>query len=230
MFTGIIKKIGTVSKIIEQTEGHLSIEIETGFLDLSLGESVAVNGVCLTVEHLLQSQATFFISPETLDKTNLRALRLGSSLNLERALSLNDRLSGHWVQGHVDAQSELLDFHSHEKTWFMKFSLNPSLLCYCVKKGSITVNGVSLTVNHIQLSKENIHAEQNIHGQTYPQTHPSYFEVALIPHTWAHTNLSQLSRGDFVNIEVDILAKYVESLLAHPDKNPERYNDAFNRS
>jgi riboflavin synthase len=195
MFTGIIQSLGTV-KTLEGVENALRIRVATGFDDLTLGESVAINGVCLTVAELAPKEsgkglATFFLSPETLMRTSLGALKAESAVNLERAMRAADRLSGHWVQGHVDGLAKLVSVAelgggSHA----LRLQLPRNLLPYLVEKGSITLDGISLTVNRL-------HA-------------PDQFEVAIIPHTWEHTHLHQLSAGAELNVEVDILAKYVE--------------------
>jgi len=198
MFTGIIERQGKVLNLESQGDS-LKILVASGYSDLELGESVAVNGVCLTVAELPSSSsgdASFFISSESLQRTNLGSLKLGSLLNLERALTLQTRLSGHLVQGHVDGKAKLLEIVPGSESYPMSFELPEELSRYCVEKGSITMNGVSLTINS---------ATETVGNRVR-------VDVRLIPHTWSHTNLSQLAPGDFVNIEVDILAKYVERL------------------
>jgi riboflavin synthase len=198
MFSGIIEKLG---KVIDtsRTSDSLKIRVQTGYPDLENGESVAVNGVCLTVaERTNEGEAFFFLSQETLDRSNLGSITKGTLLNLERALTLQTRLSGHWVQGHVDGKSKLLEVISHSESHALQFEIPLSVSRYCVEKGSITLNGISLTINSIRETADR-----------------AEIGIMIIPHTWTHTNLSQLKAGDEVNVEVDILAKYVERLSTH---------------
>jgi riboflavin synthase len=195
MFTGIIENKGRISNL-ERIGGSLQIHVETGFPDLAVGESVAVNGVCLTATHpTAEGGCDFFLSPETLDKSNLGKISSGDYLNLERALTLQTRLSGHWVQGHVDGKANWLSAHPESECFVVRFLIPKELARYCVEKGSICLNGVSLTINAIEDAPES-----------------SVIQITIIPHTWTHTNLSKLKLGDTVNVEVDILAKYVERL------------------
>ena len=197
MFTGIIQNLGKVTGV-EAVENALKLRVATGFSDLVLGESVAIQGVCLTVAAAPDTSGTeseFFLSPETLARTTLGNLKPGSSLNLERALRAGDRMSGHWVQGHVDGLADLVSTGElGGGSYQLVFRLPENLLPYLVEKGSISLNGVSLTVNSLRA--------------------PDLFEVALIPHTWDATDLHTLKPGDRVNVEVDILAKYVERQTA----------------
>ncbi len=202
MFTGIIEAQERVLRTEKQVDS-LQITLPCHFTGVALGESIAVNGACLTVAQILPpslpesvQDLVFFISAETLEKTNLGQIQKNSSVNLERAITLNTRLSGHLVQGHVDGQARLLEISSVGESYQMKWQIATPLGRYCIPKGSITLNGVSLTINSI-LNFEN----QN-----------TVFEIMVIPHTWTHTNLSQLQVGDTVNLEVDLLAKYVERL------------------
>jgi riboflavin synthase len=196
MFTGIIQKLAEVTQI-EPAGESTRIRLASGFTDLESGESIAVNGVCLTVtEFDAQGRALFFVSPETLDKSNLGALRAGALVNLERAVTLGTRLSGHLVQGHVDGMGKLLDVEPRAESYFMRFEIPARLARYCVEKGSIAINGVSLTINFI---------ETRASGS-------SMIGITLIPHTWTHTQFSRIRPGDAINVEVDVLAKYVESL------------------
>lgn len=174
----------------------MRVWIETPFDDLQLGESVAINGVCLTVaEYDDRGNALFFISPETLKKTHLQNLTSGSSINLERAVSLETRLSGHLVQGHVDGMGRLLRVRevgeAADRCYELSLEIPEGLSRYCVEKGSIALNGVSLTINSMS---------------------GLVLSFMLIPHTWTHTQFKTLAAGDFVNIEVDVMAKYVERL------------------
>jgi riboflavin synthase len=179
-------------------DGSRVLRIASSFTDLALGESVAVNGVCLTVAELPgNGQADFFASPETLSRTNLGRLKESSRVNLERALTLQTRLSGHFVQGHVDGlarwggENISADGQSHE----IQVELSEPHARYMIEKGSIALNGVSLTVNSIARR---------------PKGYAS-ISITLIPHTWSNTNFSDLRPGDPLNVEIDFLAKYVES-------------------
>jgi riboflavin synthase len=193
MFTGIIQKVAVVTRA-EQAPEALKIAIKNGFpKDLGavqLGESIAINGVCLTVTEVSE-ELHFFIGYETLQRSNLKNLKVGTTINLERALLASDRLSGHVVQGHVDGEAKFLGAEFRSDCWNVRLELPSSLAKYCVEKGSISLNGVSLTIASIQNSE---------------------ISIMLIPHTWEHTNLSALKSGDWVNVEVDVLAKYMEKL------------------
>ncbi len=196
MFSGIIERLGTVRTIAREPSAIVTT-IETGFTDLTLGESVAINGVCLTVTNFNASgQATFYISTETLDKTNLGKMVEGSKVNLERALKLDTRLSGHMVQGHVDGKSTLAECINDSDAWRLAFDFPAELARYCVVKGSICLNGISLTINDLKVLTN---------GATR-------LFVTIIPHTWEHTNLHAIKIGEDINVEVDVIAKYVERL------------------
>lgn len=195
MFSGIIEKLARVT-LAERRGGSLEIEVESGWTDLSLGESIAINGVCLTVTQFDATGLTrFFISPETLARTNLGRLAVGDLVNLERAVTLDTRLSGHLVQGHVDALARLLERGEAEGAWKHVFLLPGTLERYCVEKGSIALNGISLTINGVEQTREGVAVS-----------------ATIIPHTWEHTNLHRLAIGDDLNVEVDVMAKYVERL------------------
>jgi riboflavin synthase len=196
MFSGIIERLGQVRSITREPHAIIST-LDTGFVDLILGESVAINGVCLTVTSFTdKGQATFYISNETLDKSNLGSLIEGAKVNLERALKLDTRLSGHMVQGHVDGKSTLAESINDGDAWRLAFDFPSALARYCVVKGSICLNGVSLTINDLKI---------------LPDGGTRLF-ATIIPHTWEHTNLNALKIGDAINVEVDVIAKYVERL------------------
>lgn len=196
MFSGIIEHLATVATVAA-TGGSLEIELETGFSDLALGESIAVNGVCLTVAQFTpEGRARFFISPESLARSALSAVAAGHTVNLERAVTLNTRLSGHMVQGHVDGLATLASDEPEDGTHKLGFSLPAELGRYCVEKGSIALNGISLTINAVAPEGNDRIA----------------LGVTIIPHTWEHTNLHALAIGDALNVEVDVMAKYVERL------------------
>ncbi len=184
MFTGIVEELGRV----EAFDGHrLRIGATTVLDDVQLGDSIAVNGCCLTVVAMGAGWWEADVSEETLQRTSLRAIHPGAPLNLERSVRLQDRLGGHLVQGHVDGVGEIV-----QPVPDLQVRIPAHLLRYVVEKGSITVDGVSLTV---------------------VQPLPDGFTVAVIPHTAALTTLGHKGPGDPVNIEVDVMAKYVERLL-----------------
>jgi len=194
MFTGLVEALGTVHAVIAEPPGcRLVIEQRTMAGELELGESVAVNGACLSVVECTADRFAFQAGPETLAKTNLGTLRPGDAVNLERALRVGDRLGGHWVQGHVDGVGTIVEQEVQGEWQMVAFRAAPALLRYLAPKGSIAVDGVSLTVVEVG---------------------PTTFRVMLIPQTLERTTLGRKRVGDPVNLETDILAKYVERLLA----------------
>lgn len=195
MFSGIIERLAPV-KAVEHRAGSLVLVIETGWNDLELGESIAVNGVCLTVTECgAEGAATFFVSPETIARTNLGKLATGVRVNLERSVRLESRLSGHLVQGHVDGKARLVSITPEAGAYRLDLALPADLARYCVEKGSIALDGISLTVNSVAAGKEG-----------------ARIGITIIPHTWGHTNLNAARPGDDLNVEVDVMAKYVERL------------------
>ncbi|WPF65146.1 MULTISPECIES: riboflavin synthase [unclassified Corynebacterium] len=194
MFTGIVEEMGAVVAVAEQGDAlRLTIKAQTVLDGTRLGDSISVNGVCLTVAE--QGEGTFAadVMRESLNRSNLGDLREGSRVNLERAMAVGERLGGHIVQGHVDATATLLS-REHSEHWdVLRFRLPEQIARYVVEKGSITLNGTSLTVSALG---------------------SDWFEVSLIPTTLRDTTHGALAPGDPVNIEVDVLAKYVEKLLA----------------
>lgn len=192
MFTGIIESIG-VLKNIQKRGGNLSLTIESNFTnELKIDESVAHNGVCLTVEETVGSNFKVTAIAETLIKTNLNHLEIGESINLERAMKLGDRLDGHIVQGHVDQTANCVKILESNGSWIYTFNYSPNKLNVLVEKGSITLNGISLTIFNVE--------EDN-------------FSVAIIPYTYNNTNMKFLQKGDTVNIEFDIIGKYAAKLM-----------------
>ena len=195
MFTGIIEGVGRLAAL-ERRGGDVRLTVEVGTLAfdaVQLGESIAVNGVCLTVIEFDARSFAADASNETLALTTLGALAVGDVVNLERAMRPTDRLGGHLVSGHVDGLGcvERIEPDARAQRW--RFSAPAPLLRYIAKKGSICVDGVSLTVNEVD---------------------DAGFDVALIPHTVAHTRFAQTQVGDAVNLEIDLVARYVERLLA----------------
>lgn len=194
MFTGIIQGVGRLAGI-EPRGGDVRLVVEVGslaFEDVELGESIAVNGVCLTVVEFDESTFSADASNETLSLTTLGGLAEGDALNLERAMRPVDRLGGHMVSGHVDGVGRVAAIEPDARAQRWRFEASPDVLRYVAKKGSICVDGVSLTVNEVD---------------------DAGFEVALIPHTVQHTRFSHTGVGDPVNLEVDLVARYVERLL-----------------
>jgi riboflavin synthase len=198
MFTGLVQVLGEVVDTCEEPSGR-RLTVRWPGLDVAaegpvvLGESIAVNGCCLTVVELAAEDTfAFQAGPETLARTNLGTLTAGSKVNLERALRLSDRLGGHIVQGHVDTTATLAELRPEGPWAFLKFTLDPAWTRLMVPKGSVAVDGVSLTV---------------------VDTAPGWFSVMLIPHTLAVTTLGVRKPGDTVNIETDILAKHVQRLM-----------------
>jgi riboflavin synthase len=196
VFTGIVEELGVVEGIEDQGDAiRLTVRGPHVLSDASLGDSIAVNGCCLTVAEREQETFTADVMRETLDKTSLGALEPGSRVNLERSVTAQTRLGGHIVQGHVDAAGSIVARTPSEHWELVEISLPSALAHYLVDKGSITVDGVSLTVAALD-------DEQGT------------FTVSLIPETLARTTLGLKGTGDPVNLEVDVIAKYVERLLA----------------
>jgi riboflavin synthase len=195
VFTGIIEETGTVAALDEQPTGaRLRVRCKTVLEDSREGSSIAVNGVCLTAVGLTADSFAADLAPETLRRTNLGDLKPGSLVNLERPLLATGRLSGHIVQGHVDATGDLISYEAlGEDNWWLKIRVPPELDRFLVYKGSIAIDGISLTVATL---------EDCVLG------------IAIIPHTDEMTTLKQYRPGDRVNIECDILAKHVEKLMA----------------
>ncbi len=196
MFTGIIEELGTVSEVRKENS-NLILTIATAFTqELKVDQSVAHNGVCLTVVEINGNEYKVTAIDETLKRTNLGSLKPGDKINLERCMKLGDRLDGHIVQGHVDTVAEVTRIEEQNGSWLFYFKYPFSSENVTVEKGSVCVNGVSLTV-----------VESKDHS----------FSVAIIPFTWEHTNFHTLKTGDFVNIEFDVIGKYVARLM--PGKN-----------
>lgn len=192
MFTGLVEKTGILRDFTDTPEGR-RLHIATSELEVALGESVAVNGCCLTVAEILPDALRFDLLGETLARTNLGDLAPGSRVNLERALAANARLGGHFVQGHIDDATRVLAVREQGPDLGLTFELPEKFARYVIAKGSIAINGVSLTVATLEANR---------------------FGVWIIPHTRAETNLGDLRVGDRVNLEFDVLAKYVERMLS----------------
>ena len=196
MFTGIITTTGQVTALTDRPEGK-RIQVEAGWdsPNYVLGESIAINGACMTVVSFDAARFDVEVSSESLRVTSLGALQVGSRVNLERALALGDRLGGHMVSGHVDAVGRVVSFEPSGDCLRYTFELPTDQLPYVIPKGSLCIDGISLTVNAIDDASRSV-------------------EVMIVPHTQQETNLIDKKPGDPVNIEVDLLGKYVERLLA----------------
>src|SRR5207302_7563848 len=199
MFTGIIEELGRVHEIEKRGEdARIVIEARTVTEGSSNGDSIAVNGVCLTALDVKPDSFAADVSKETLLRSTLGNLKPGSAVNLERAVTPTTRLGGHIVQGHVDARGKFLGVENHGESWTVRIAYPKEIARYLVFKGSVAVEGISLTISNLSYD---------------------YFEIAVIPKTWEVTNFSLLKPGDEVNLEVDVIAKYVERLLTDRAKS-----------
>ncbi len=193
MFTGLIETIGKISRISNGDQSILiSVIPDLTPFEVKIGDSVAINGVCLTIEVIAGSELTFRAVSETVSRTSLGNLTTGSVVNLERAMLASGRLDGHIVQGHVDTMASLVSIEPTGDSVYYTFQPEASYMRYIAEKGSVAIDGISLTVARLTTST---------------------FSVALIPHTIKHTSLQQLRRGSQVNIECDVLARYIEQLM-----------------
>lgn len=195
MFTGIIEELGHVVAVEQRGEdARIVIEARTVTEDSKNGDSISVNGVCLTALDVKSDSFAADVSKETLFRSTLGKLQAGSPVNLERAVTPATRLGGHIVQGHVDATGTFLNSQNHGDSWTFRFGYPKEIAQYLVFKGSVAVDGISLTIANLT---------------------DEYFEIAVIPKTLELTNFSQLQPGDAVNLEVDVIAKYVERMLSN---------------
>ncbi|MFT4577453.1 MAG: riboflavin synthase [Nitrospinales bacterium] len=194
MFSGIIESVGTLREFVHGQESAVAVvETDTNFLGLEDGESIAVNGVCLTVVEFSQSSFRMDLGTETLDKTSFKNSNAGDRVNLERSLTPSSKISGHFVSGHVDQVGEVLKIEEKPGEILVQFSHPASLRPYIMEKGSIALDGISLTVFNCKDDK---------------------FNVSIIPFTWSHTNLNTRKIGDLINIECDMIGKYVYKACA----------------
>ena len=192
MFTGIIKNTGNIKKIyIKNNNCAIEIFSKIKFSKKEIGSSISCSGVCLTLEYYKQNIIKFYISKETLNRTNFKYMMRGDLINLEKSMKFGDRISGHFVQGHVDTTSIIKKINFIGKSWFISFKLSKKYNKYIIQKGSIAINGVSLTVSKILKDG---------------------FQTVVIPQTLKLTNLIYLKEKDVVNVEFDILGKYIKSL------------------
>ncbi|WP_448583759.1 riboflavin synthase [Thermocrinis sp.] len=191
MFSGLVEELGIVEEL-RFVPGGAKLTVRSSMEDIKIGDSVAVNGVCLTVVDLQKNTLSFDLSQETLSRSNLKLLKKGDLVNLERALRVGDRIGGHFLQGHVDFTSKILLFSQRGSHWELKIFIPDEYKEYIVEKGSIGIDGISLTINYV---------EQNA------------VSINIIPHTYERTNLKHRKVGDLVNVELDILGKYVINYL-----------------
>jgi len=199
LFTGIIEELGRIASFTKQGTGaKLKISTKVVTNNTNEGDSIAVNGVCLTALEITAHSFAADVSAETLNRSTLGSLKVGSAVNLERAVTPATRLGGHIVQGHVDARGKFLSAVQSGDFWTVRISYPKSIGQYLVFKGSISVEGISLTIADLT---------------------EDYFEIAVIPKTWTLTNLSGLKTGDAVNLEADVIAKYVERIMLYRQKD-----------
>lgn len=193
MFTGIIEELGNVQSLVANDGGaRMVVLANVVTTDSADGDSIAVNGVCLTSLDVTSTSFAADLSQETLDRSTLGSLKSGSRVNLERAVTPSTRLGGHIVQGHVDARGEFVSAKEHGDFWTVRIGYPKEMAQYLVQKGSIAIEGISMTIANLT---------------------DDLFEIAVIPKTWKLTNLSTLRRGDAVNLEADVIAKYVERIM-----------------
>ncbi|MGD0021744.1 MAG: riboflavin synthase [Smithellaceae bacterium] len=196
MFTGIVEGLGKVKRLtMKGADAVLEIEAALDLNDIALGDSIAVNGACLTVTARNKNIFTADVSAETLDKTNLKRLHTGDKVNLEKSLRAGGYLGGHFVLGHIDATGRILSQSQKSGSLILAVEIDDRLSRYIVEKGSVAIDGISLTVNKLEKGR---------------------FYVNIIPHTADKTTIVMKKKGDWVNIETDILGKYVEKLLQTP--------------
>ncbi len=211
MFTGLVEEVGRVRSLRaaeDAGDAHLGLSAEVVLGGTRVGDSILVNGACLTVDEVQDGALVFYTMPETLRRTALGDLSEDSPVNLERAMEAGGRLGGHIVQGHVDGVGEVLDVRPEDDAEIWTFAAPDSVLRYAVEKGSVCVDGISLTVVSVEGDR---------------------FTVSILPHTRSHTNLGELGVGSHVNLEADVVGKYVERLMqpwtndkvTHPERRTE---------
>lgn len=189
MFNGIIKNTGVIKKI-KKTKKSMIMTVKTNVQTKKniIGSSISCNGVCLTLTSIKNKYWTFYLSQETIERSNFSKAKIGMMINIEKSLKFGDEVSGHYTQGHVDTIGKILNIKILDKTWIIKIKVPNKFSKYIVEKASIHINGVSLTISKKELK---------------------YFEINIIPHTLKLTNLQNLKKNDFVNIEFDIFGKYL---------------------
>ena len=193
MFTGIIEELGVIKKITQE-KTNLIMKIEASFLnEIQVKQSVSHNGICLTITEVSKNNYTVCLINETINKTNMISVQEGDLINLERCLTVGSRLDGHFVQGHIDCQIQCKNICNNNGSWIFQFMYPKDKACYLIPQGSITLNGVSLTISNIQ-------DEQQL------------FEVSIIPYTFQNTTFQHLKKGDYVNVEFDLISKQLVRL------------------
>jgi riboflavin synthase len=198
MFTGIVEEIGQIKAVQRNVESvRLTIAATKVLNDVKLGDSIAVNGVCLTVTEFTPTSFVADVMPETMKRSNLGSLALGARVNLERALKLSDRLGGHIVSGHIDGMGQIVGKKQDDNAIWIHIGAPPQILKYIIEKGSVAIDGISLTVAYVD---------------------DSSFKVSIIPHTQDETTLVSLKEGTRVNLENDLTAKYIEKFLFFKDE------------
>ncbi len=200
MFTGIIEETGTVKRVVSGASGSLEIQAKKVLENTMIGDSIAVNGICLTVTTMSDSHFTADVMAETMRRTNLGTLHNGSKVNLERAMAAGGRFGGHIVSGHIDGTGTVISLKPEGNAVWVTIGADASILRYIVEKGSIAIDGISLTVAYVD---------------------DECFKVSIIPHTGAETTLLARKPGDRVNLENDIVAKYIEKLMKPYAGKPE---------
>lgn len=207
MFTGLVEDIGII-KAVQSDRDSMKITIQSAKIteDVKLGDSIAVNGVCLTVTHFTQQQFTMDVMPETVKATNLQQLAIGDSVNLERAMPANGRFGGHFVAGHVDGVGKILRKRSVANAVYIDIEMSEELTNFCIPKGSITIDGTSLTLFHVEANS---------------------VTISLIPHTYKETVLGMKRVGAIVNIETDLVGKYIIGQLKKRANNASDYKRLF---
>lgn len=197
MFTGIIEEIGKIKSSSRKGNSiELSLEASKVLGDVKLGDSIAVNGICLTVTSFTKSSFTADVMPETMSRTNLASLSNGARVNMERALRMGDRLGGHMLSGHIDGLGEIVGNKADDNAIWVTIATPKNILKYIIEKGSIAIDGISLTVAYVD---------------------EKVFKVSIIPHTQGETTLTSLKIGSKVNLENDLTAKYIEKFIFHKD-------------
>ena len=193
MFNGIVKNTGVIKKIV-RSKKNCTIEIKSQlkFTKKEIGSSISCSGICLTLEKFKKNYIKFYLSTETINRSTFKFLKKDDIINLEKSLKFGDRISGHFVQGHVDTTCSVKKILIIGKSWLITFNLSKKFIKYLVQKASITINGVSLTISNITNKG---------------------FQIAVIPKTLKLTNLINLSEGDLVNVEFDILSKYIKKFI-----------------
>jgi len=192
MFNGIIYNTGIIAKISKKhNSSEIILKTDLFFRSSEIGSSLCCNGTCLTITKIQKKFIFFYLSKETLNKTNFRSTKIGNLINIEKSLNYGTKVSGHYVQGHIDTTGYVSDINIVNKTWIVSFDIHKSFKKYLIEKGSIAINGVSLTITKITKKS---------------------FKINIIPHTLKLTNLIKLKKNDSVNIEFDIFSKYIHNL------------------